>query len=115
MNIRQKYELKMLSEDGNMDMEKIAELFSIHLRTVRYDIQILNEYLQQKTGKARIEVTNKVASMPIGENQIPTADLNIRDFYTDRISAEERMLLMLFDLCWQEGYNTIRSWQISIV
>ena len=32
MNIRQKYELKMLSEDGNMDMEKIAELFSIHLR-----------------------------------------------------------------------------------
>lgn len=109
MNIRQKYELKMLSEDGNMDMEKIAELFSIHLRTVRYDIQILNEYLQQKTGKARIEVTNKVASMPIGENQIPTADLNIRDFYTDRISAEERMLLMLFDLCWQEGYNTIQE------
>ena len=89
----------MLSEDGNMDMEKIAELFSIHLRTVRYDIQILNEYLQQKTGKACIEVTNKVASMPIGENQIPTADLNIRDFYTDRISAEKRMLLMLFDLC----------------
>lgn len=45
MNIRQKYELKMLSDDGYMDMSKMAELFSINLRTVRYDIQILNEYL----------------------------------------------------------------------
>ena len=43
MNIRQKYELKMLSDDGHMDMSKIAELFSIHLRTVRYDIRIINE------------------------------------------------------------------------
>ena len=58
MNIRQKYELKMLSDDGHMDMSKIAELFSIHLRTVRYDIRIINEYLQKKFGAEYIKVNN---------------------------------------------------------
>lgn len=61
MNIRQKYELKMLSDDGYMDMSKMAELFSINLRTVRYDIQILNEYLCQELGEEGITVTNKMA------------------------------------------------------
>lgn len=63
MNIRQKYELKMLSDDGHMDMSKIAELFSIHLRTVRYDIRIINEYLQKEFGAEYIKVNNKTASV----------------------------------------------------
>ena len=51
MNIRQKYELKMLTDDGQLNMDKVAELFSIHLRTVRYDIQVLNEYIKQEQGE----------------------------------------------------------------
>ena len=36
MNIRQKYELKMLAVDGYVNMTKVAEMFSIQvLRTVR--------------------------------------------------------------------------------
>lgn len=111
MNIRQKYELKMLSDDGCIDMLKMAELFSINLRTVRYDIQILNEYLHQEFGKEGITVTNKMARVTdiIREKLSDAADLNVKDFYTDRLSAEERMLLMVFDLCWTNDYSTIQN------
>ena len=61
MNISQKYELRMLSDDNQVDMERIAELFSVHLRTVRYDIEILNTYLTQELGTACIVVSNKMA------------------------------------------------------
>lgn len=111
MNIRQKYELKMLSDDGHMDMSKIAELFSIHLRTVRYDIRIINEYLQKEFGAEYIKVNNKTASVKaeVREKLKHAADLNVKDFYADRLSSGERMLLMLFDLCWSSGGSTIQS------
>ncbi len=111
MNIRQKYELKMLSDDGHMDMSKIAELFSIHLRTVRYDIEILNEHLQKEFGAECIRVNNKIASVKAADQERirEAANLNVRDFYTDRLSGEERMLLMLFDLCWSSGGSTIQN------
>ena len=111
MNIRQKYELKMLSDDGYMDMSKIAELFSINLRTVRYDIQILNEYLCQELGEEGITVTNKMAKVTdtVRERLPDIVDLNVKDFYTDRVNAEERMLLMVFDLCWSNDYSTIQN------
>ncbi len=111
MNIRQKYELKMLSDDGQMDMEKVAGLFSIHLRTVRYDIQILNEYLEREFGEGSIEVINKVASVTVElkERLKEIAELNVKDFYADRLDTEERMLLMLFDLCWSKNYGTIQG------
>ncbi len=111
MNIRQKYELKMLSDDGHMDMEKIGELFSIHLRTVRYDVQILNEYLLKEFGTECIRVNNKIAYVEEGEQSrlAEIADLNVKDFYTDRLSGDERMLLIMFDLCWSSSYSTIQS------
>ncbi len=111
MNIRQKYELKMLSDDGRMDMEKVAELFSINLRTVRYDIQILNEYLREETGTECIGVRNKVAYVDdkLQKKLVHITEISGRDFYTDRLTGEERMLLILFDLCWSSEFNTIQN------
>lgn len=63
MNIRQKYELKMLAVDGYVNMTKVAEMFSINLRTVRYDIGILNEFLLRELGRECIFVTNKTAQV----------------------------------------------------
>lgn len=112
MNIRQKYELKMLSDDGHMDMLKVAELFSIHLRTVRYDIQILNEYLCQELGGTEcITVTNKMAYVADSVQGMlaDIAELNVKDFYMDKLSSEERVLMIVFDLCWDNDYSTIQS------
>ena len=111
MNIRQKYELRMLSDDNQVDMERIAELFSVHLRTVRYDIEILNTYLTQELGTACIVVSNKMAYVEetFQGKLLTSIDWNTKDFYADRLSSEERMLLILFDLCWSSTYSTIQE------
>lgn len=111
MNIRQKYELKMLADEGRVNMEKIAELFSINLRTVRYDMQILNEYLQQEIKEEPISVRHKAAYVKeeLQSRLIRITEVNGKDFYADRLNGEERMLLILFDLCWSSGYSTIQN------
>ena len=111
MNIRQKYELKMLLDDGNVDMPQIAETFSIHLRTVRYDIQMLNDYLSHEIGKECITVVNKTAQ--IGETDRKKleglSEINVKDFYADRLTGEERMFMIVFDLCWDSRCSTIQD------
>lgn len=111
MNIRQKYELKLLSDDGFVDMQKIADMFSINLRTVRYDIRILDEYLSHEIGNECISVGNKVASVEerVQKQLSEVVEMNITDFYADRLGSEERMLLILFDLCWSNQYSTIQE------
>lgn len=111
MNIRQKYEMKMLSVDGSVSMEKIAEIFSINLRTVRYDIQILNNYLLQELGQEYIQVVRKnfQVAEEIKGKLASLAELGVRDFYADRINGEERLLLIVFDLCWSSQPTTIQD------
>ena len=111
MNIRQKYELKMLSIDGSVSMEQIAEIFSINLRTVRYDIQILNDYLLQEIGQECIQVVRKTFQVeePVKGKLASLAELGVRDFYADRLTGEERMLLIVFDLCWSSRRTTIQD------
>ena len=111
MNIRQKYELKMLAVDGYVNMTKVAEMFSINLRTVRYDIGILNEFLLRELGRECIFVTNKTAQVDgnVKEQLAGLAEVGVKDFYTDRLTGEERMLLIVFDLCWSNGYSTIQD------
>lgn len=111
MNIRQKYELKMLAVDGCVNMTKVAEMFSINLRTVRYDIGILNEFLLRELGRECIFVTNKTAQVDgnVKEQLAGLAEVGVKDFYTDRLTGEERMLLIVFDLCWSNGYSTIQD------
>ena len=111
MNIRQKYELKMLAVDGYVNMTKVAEMFSINLRTVRYDIGILNEFLLRELGRECIFVTNKTAQVDgdVKGQLAGLAEVGVKDFYTDRLTGEERMLLIVFDLCWSNGYSTIQD------
>ena len=97
MNIRQKYELKMLAVDGYVNMTKVAEMFSINLRTVRYDIGILNEFLLRELGRECIFVTNKTAQVDgdVKGQLAGLAEVGVKDFYTDRLTGEERMLLIV--------------------
>ena len=111
MNIRQKYELKMLAVDGYVNMTKVAEMFSINLRTVRYDIGILNEFLLRELGRECIFVTNKTAQVDgdVKGQLAGLAEVGVKDFYTDRLTGEERMLLIVFDLCWSNGYMSFKD------
>ena len=94
MNIRQKYELKMLAVDGYVNMTKVAEMFSINLRTVRYDIGILNEFLLRELGRECIFVTNKTAQVDgnVKEQLAGLAEVGVKDFYTDRLTDRKSVV-----------------------
>ena len=109
MNIRQKYELSILIKDGKFNLDKLAETFNVNARTIRNDIVQIEDYLKSKNVKATIEVKNKIITINMLKD-IKLEDLveiNYHDFYSDRISKEERILLILSDLCWSDGYLTI--------
>lgn len=111
MNIRQKYELSILIKDGKFNLDKLAETFNVNARTIRNDIVQIEDYLKNKNVKATIEVKNKIITINILKD-IKLEDLveiNYQDFYSDRISNEERVLLILSDLCWSDGYLTIQD------
>lgn len=111
MNIRQKYELSILIKDGKFNLDKLAETFNVNARTIRNDIVQIDDYLKNKNVKATIEVKNKSITINMLKD-IKLEDLveiNYHDFYSDRISNEERILLILSDLCWSDGYLTIQD------
>lgn len=111
MNIRQKYELSILIKDGKFNLDKLAETFNVNARTIRNDIVQIEDYLKNKNVKATIEVKNKIITINMLKD-IKLEDLveiNYHDFYSDRISNEERILLILSDLCWSDGYLTIQD------
>lgn len=111
MNIRQKYELSILIKDGKFNLDKLAETFNVNARTIRNDIVQIEDYLKSKNVKATIEVKNKIITINMLKD-IKLEDLveiNYHDFYSDRISNEERILLILSDLCWSDGYLTIQD------
>lgn len=111
MNIRQKYEMAMLSAYGAVSMTKMAEMFSVNLRTVRYDIRILNDFLFREMGKACIRVMNKTALVDeeVRDRMAGAAQLGTKDFYANRLTGHERMLMIVFDLCWSARWSTIRD------
>lgn len=111
MNIRQKYELSILIKYGKFNLDKLAETFNVNARTIRNDIVQIEDYLKSKNVKATIEVKNKIITINMLKD-IKLEDLveiNYHDFYSDRISNEERILLILSDLCWSDGYLTIQD------
>ena len=111
MNIRQKYELNFLVNESQMNLENIAKLFSVNLRTIRNDIKVINDYLKDEYGVDGITVENKVATISeecLGKLK-DDVEMNFRDYYLDNITNEERVLLILSDLCWHDKQVTIQE------
>lgn len=111
MNIRQKYELNILYKEKELDLRKLADLFSVNVRTIRNDISQIEDYLCEKNINALIEVKSNIASIAIDdlEKLNNLVELNYQDFYSDKISNEERVLLILSDLCWSNKSLNIQD------
>lgn len=111
MNIRQKYELKALAADGCVNLADIVKIFGINMRTVRYDFKTLEEYLFIHTGKNCIHIYNNQAKAVESEreNILRIAESSHEDYYSNILTAEERALLILYDLCWRNNCITIQE------
>lgn len=113
MNIRQKYELNYLINKHKLDIEKVSDVFSVNVRTIRNDLKNLNEYLSEKYLLEAITVENKIAYINSDllkcQNLKNEIEYKSNDFYETVVSNEERVLLMLADLCFANKLITIQD------
>lgn len=109
MNNRQKYELRTLIKEGKLDMDKMAEKFSVNLRTIRYDIAGLSDYIKVNFEGVEITVAHKMAYIDEEtRRKFCRQDSDGKaDYYRDYLRNEERILMITFDLCWSQECKTI--------
>lgn len=112
MNTRQRYELRLLAESGSFDMEQVAADFDVSLRSIRYDVDNLNRALYGNLGTEPITVRQKTATVSGGVPKsvlVRLGSVGEGDFYRNPLTARERVLLTVFDLCWSEETTTIQE------
>lgn len=99
---------------GLMDLEKsfriheLAEKFQVSERTIRNDINDVNDFLEQ----------HELSAIKLGSNGILLVEddielaanlFNQNDFYTYRLSKEERKVLIEAILIQASGYTTLNN------
>lgn len=129
MNTRQRYEIKLLAEQGKFDLEQIAASFDVSMRSVRYDIEALNQKLSHAlegngggsvpssyligrgTYADKVVVRNKIAYL---DQEVPRRVVSALASDPDDISAaplpsDERVLSIVSMLCWSEDFITVQE------
>ena len=112
VNTRQRHELKLLAEQGDFDLEKVASDFGVSVRSIRYDIDDLNNLLLEAAGSDAIVVRQKSAQLRPGVPRHKIMELSFaggRDYNVSPPSTQERVLLSVFTLCWGDDFITIQS------
>lgn len=101
MNLRQQYEVRVLSKYLNFDIEKMSETFALSERMIRYDINSINNWLENYGLTSQVNIEDGIAF--INENLKAEIVSIISepefDFYVNKITGDERVLFILFDLC----------------
>ena len=96
MTIREKYILNLIESGETINIDTIAEKLNVSSRTIRNDLDNLQEYISGII-KRKIDIDSIVLS----EDEINALKENSQtvDYYAEKLSVEERILLILFDLC----------------
>ena len=111
MNIRQKHILNTLILDHTIDLSEVAEKFAVGIRAIRYDLDIINEYIDTKLHMNAIEIKRGKAFLLLNARAVERLHMNdlAADFYEIKITPEDRVILMLYDLCWASDLITIQE------
>lgn len=112
MNIRQRHELRLLAERGEFSLERVAESYGVTLRSIRYDIDELNNRLYSIIESDAIVVRAKTARLKEGVPRnmlMALASTGADDFTTDVLSQRERVLIIVSMLCWSDDFVTIQE------
>lgn len=110
MKIRQKLLLNILLKSKKENMDKLAKDFKVSIRTIRNDIEEIQEYLNENFSYNCIDVKNKNVILNLEEENIRNLVFNEeeeKDYYNYKLSTEERVVLILIQLVSSEEYITI--------
>lgn len=111
MNLRQKHILNTLIVEKEIDLQDTAKKFHVGLRMIRYDLEGINEYARSKIKETIITIKNGTAFLDIDQEKLEMLGVEEigNDFYELKISPEDRINLMLYDLCWADRLVTIQE------
>ena len=109
MKIRQKLLLNILLKSPETDIETLSEEFNVSSRTIRNDIDEISYYLIENLKKDVIRVKNGNVILKLNDEDRKKVNHIYReqDYYSYKLSNEERIFLILLDLITNEGYITI--------
>lgn len=101
MNLRQQYEIRVLANNKEISIKEISTEFLISERMARYDVDLINQWLEENGLSEFVYVEDKVvkASEGFAECVNKIFDSTSIDYYENKISSDERVLLILFDIC----------------
>lgn len=109
MNIRQKSILKLLMTTQEISVDEISAVFSVAPRTIRYDIEEINDQIKVIDNSLDISIVDNWIRFDFNqefESEILQSVFKTQDYYLEKISSEERVLLILFDMCWSNEIFT---------
>lgn len=110
MNIRQRLLLKMMIKLKRETVEKFAQIFACSERTIRNDLEEIMQYTQNTLHKHCIFLHNGHISLVLDDKDevLLRKDDHYMDYYLYKLSAEERKMLILFELLLSNEKITIQ-------
>ncbi len=107
MKLRQKLILYELINQG-VDINFFTESFNVSSRTIRLDIDEINEFLKVNECSSSISIKSNYISLTNKLNACNIKELiALGDYYLYTLNADERQALIMIDLLFSEDVNTI--------
>ena len=109
MNIRQKHMLNTLVNDGSIHIGTSAQKFNVGERTIRYDLDVIADYISTKLQHQGLMIKNNIAHLMINQDEIQ--DLRLEEMDNDYYEMHY-VFLFLFDLIKTRYYELyIKEWK----
>ena len=111
MKIRQKLLLNMLLKSKQENIKELAKEFNVSTRTIRNDLEELNLYFDKILISDAIKINSNNVYLTLrkdDELKLNSKDKE-EDYYSYKLSVEERMIIILSQLILSENYVTISS------
>lgn len=111
MNIRQKHILRTLINEKSINIISCAQKYNVGERTIRYDMDIIADYILSRVEHQGITIKKNVVYFLLNSQQVKELALDKmdNDYYEIKIPSEERIIMILCDLCWAHDKMTIQQ------
>lgn len=111
MNIRQRSILKTLLKESSIAIDEIAEQFSVSSRTIRSDVEsINNEILALFQTKCLQIKNNNIILILNNDNYVNVQNITSSDdYYLNKLSSNERISLIIFELAKSNDFITLNE------
>lgn len=107
MKMRQKLLLDEILQDGAIPLARLAEDFAVTTKTVRNDVDEINFSLREQMGEDCLRVENGLVLFCGSDELRADYPVTLDDYYLYKLSAEERMIMILVELATTDGLVTI--------